>query len=303
MEFAYFQVAQTRPQFTLELVLAPPPEGLLPQIPARAVSANSVSYDVDDVRWNDFHGKALSRYDYAQKKGVIWSADRDLLHELAYLMILSLTGKELDRRGFHKVHACGVRYQGRDLLVMLPSHGGKTTLLLELARRPGVELLSDDTPLVSPEGKVLPFPLRLGVDQVPAHLTGPFPEFKRQHHSPKFLIPLDRLGAPLAQGAGGSVVLVHGQRGNLSTPGARRLSPLESLKGLMEHMVVGVGLPLVLEFFVRHTLSDWGVLARIGWSRLRGAMHLWRQGQSWSVTFGRDAVANADLILQLARRT
>lgn len=301
-EFDYFKAEVAKTDFNLELFLESAPEGILPQIPCSKITQNSLTYDQGPVRWNDYHGKALTYYDYDTQQGVIWCQDPNLQHEIAYLMILSLTGKELDLRGFHKVHACGIRYQGRNILVMLPSMGGKTTLFLELARFPGVSLISDDTPLISPSGEVLPFPLRIGVEKIPSTIKGEFAQLKRQHHSSKFLIPLSTLGAPIAYGATGSTILIFGKRWHSALPHLRRLSPLESLKGLVEHMVVGVGLPMVVEYFVRHTPRDWIKLFSIGLKRLRAALRLWQQGESWEVLLGDHSQSNAEAILSLLKK-
>lgn len=301
-EFAFFRADVPKPLFEVELVHSAAPFGLLPERPASRISSNSLTYDEGPVRWNDYHGKALSRYDYELRRAVIWCADHDFLHEVTYLLILSLTGKELDQRGLHKVHACGIRYQGRDILVMLPSMGGKTTLFLELARIPGVELISDDTPLIDEAGQVLPFPLRVGVETVPSYLQGEFPLFKRRQHTAKFLIPLSALEAPLAQGHGGAPILVFGARWPSPRPFSARLSPLPALKELMTHLVIGVGLPMVVEYFLQHTWRDWWRLTRITFGRAQAALRLWQRGESWQVFLGTDSAANARAILALVKR-
>lgn len=301
-EFDYFKAEVDKTDFNLELILEKAPDGIIPQIPSSKITQNSLTYDQGVVRWNDFHGKALSYYDYDTQQGVIWCPDLDLLHEIAYLMILSLTGKKLDLRGYHKVHACGIRYHGRNILIMLPSMGGKTTLFLELAQQPGVELISDDTPLVSPSGEVLPFPLRVGVEKVPPSIEGSFPLFRRQYHHPKYLIPLTSLSAPIAHKTSGSTILIFGKRWQSSTPHMHKISPLKSLKGLIEHMVVGVGLPMVIEYFVRHTPGDWIKLSSIGFKRLKAALQLWQRGESWEIFLGNDSRSNALAILSLVNK-
>lgn len=301
-EFSFFRSEVATPWFQVVLHHTAPPFEKLPQKPANNITTNALTYDCDDVRWNDFHGEALSRYDYQKKIGEIWCGDVDFLHELAYLLILSLTGKALDQRGFHKVHACGIRYKGRDILVMLPSMGGKTSLFLELATHPGVSLLSDDTPLISPAGVVLPFPLRLGIERIPPSLKGEFPVFKRKHYTPKFLVPLSALAAPLAQGAGSSTVLVFGYRSPFKSPVVSRISPWRSWQGLLQHMVVGLGLPMVIEYFVRHTPGDWLKLIGIALRRARAALRLLQRSESWNLYLSDDHRANARALLRLVDR-
>ncbi len=301
-EFQAFRAEVATPRFTVELIHAPVPRELLPAVAATRTTANALEYRFEGVRWHDFHGQALSSWVPARRHGCLWSPDADRLHELGYLMILSLTGKALDQAGLHKVHACAFRYRGRDVLVMLPSHGGKTTLLLELARLPGVALLSDDTPLVDATGRVHPFPLRVGVHAVPAHLPGSFPVFKRAAHGDKYLIPLPALGSPIAQGPGEHPVLIFGQRWPRPDSHFQRLGPLTALRGLTTHMVVGVGLPMVVEWFLEHTPADWLRLSGIAAARLRAALRLWQRGESWAFTMGEDPAANARALLRFLER-
>ncbi len=301
-EFRHFLVTEAlAPDFILTLIPVSAPAGLLPSLKAARISKNSVTYDEGARRWNDYFGKALSCYDYDAKEGVLYSADPDMMHEVAYLMILSLTGKDLDLRGHHKIHACAFRYQGRDAVIMLPSGGGKTTLFLELAQIPGVALLSDDTPLIDTQGRVHPFPLRLGIEKLPPHLAqrqNDFTLFRRQHFCDKWLIPLDQLGAPIAQGPSGQTLLFIGERHNGPQSIIFRVGPVTLLRALGEHMIIGIGLPMVLEYFVRHTWHDWGTLTRIALKRTWAALRLMQTAQGHRFIMGSDPVANARKLIQ-----
>lgn len=305
-EFRHFLVSDAAtPDFILSLIPSAAPAGLLPALTVSRTSKNSITYDEGGRRWNDYFGQALSCYDYAAKEGVLYSADPDRMHEIAYLMVLSLTGKDLDLRGWHKVHACAFRYNGRDAVVMLPSGGGKTTLFLELARLPGVSLLSDDTPLIDEQGRVHPFPLRLGIEHLPAHLAhkkNEFTLFRRQHFCDKWLLPLEQLGAPIAEGPSSRVLLVIGRRHNDPRPILFPVGPLRMLRALLEHMVIGIGLPMVIEYFVRHTWKDWGTLMQIARKRAWAALRLQQRSQSFVFVMGTDPAANARALLEHMER-
>ncbi len=306
-EFRHFLVTtDPSPDFILTLIPTLAPAGLLPALAATRISQNSITYDEGARRWNDYFGKALSCYDYDAKEGVLYSADADLIHEVAYLMILSLTGKDLDLRGWHKIHACAFRYKGRDAVIMLPSGGGKTTLFLELSRIPGVTLLSDDTPLVDEQGRVHPFPLRLGIEKLPDHLANrksEFTLFRRQHFCDKWLIPLDQLGAPIAQGPSGKVMLFIGQRHNELQSQIFRVGPVRMLRALAEHMIIGIGLPMVIEYFVRHTWRDWGTLIRIALKRSWAAIKLVQAAESAVFVMGTRPSDNARRLIEYLERT
>jgi hypothetical protein len=300
-EFGYFQARPVQsPHFNLTLHHFKAPQGLIPELKALKISQNSLTYADGTVRWNDYFGKALTVYDYQKKEGVIYCDDLDLLHEISYLMILSLTGKSLDQNGLHKVHACGFKFRQRDVLVMLPSKGGKTTLFLNLAQRNDIELISDDTPLINSRGEVLSFPLRVGVDEIPDFLQAqaPFPIFKRQKFNDKFLIPLTKLPASISQGPSGTSILIIGIRSSSTRSYFYKAGFLVSMKALIEHMVIGIGLPMVLEYFIQHTVCDWIRLTKIAFSRLSAAIKLWKKSQTYIFVMSNNPKKNADYIIE-----
>jgi hypothetical protein len=42
---------------------------------------NAISYDEGPRRYNDYHGLALTIYDFSRERGELWSLDPDLLYE------------------------------------------------------------------------------------------------------------------------------------------------------------------------------------------------------------------------------
>jgi hypothetical protein len=302
IEFKYFLTTSlSKPDFIITLNDTAPPSGIIPRIPAAKISQNSLTYDDGEVRWNDYFGKGLSVYDYKKNEGIVYSNNSELLHEIAYLLILSLTGKDLDRRGYHKVHACSFRYKSQDVIVMLPSKGGKTTLFLEISKLPGVTLISDDTPLIDSNGHVHPFPLRLGVDHLPEDLEArknQFSLFKRQHFTDKWLIPLDQLNAPIASNEPScKAVLILAQRWNTPESRILMMSPVKTFRALGEHMVIGIGLPMILEYFIQNTISDWLNLIAIGFKRIWSAIRLWQNSSHYLFTMGTSPKQNAASLL------
>lgn len=92
-------------------------------------SKNSLTYEDKNIRYNDYYGKLFSIYDYDNDTCEIYSTDNSKSHEILYLLIHSRVGKKLDLMGLHRVHAMAVRKDGKTLVVMMPSGGGKSTLL------------------------------------------------------------------------------------------------------------------------------------------------------------------------------
>lgn len=297
-EFQFFKSGSNLSFYKIVLELSDIPKGLLPKLMATKISQNSVTFDDSQVRWNDYFGKALSYLNYQTGQAAIYTPDIDLMHEIAYLLILSLSGKRMDLKGFHKIHACGINIHQKNILVMLPSKGGKTTLFLELCEHYPVALISDDTPVVDNRGIIHPFPLRVGVENRPQWLQDQdFPLFKREHFSDKFLIPLTHLKRPIAQVNNDPAVLVIGVRANGDIPQIYPASFLTSFKSLFENMIIGIGLPMVVEYFVKNTWRDWIYLTGIFFKRIGAALNLWRRSKTYVFVMSTDPKLNAQFLM------
>ena len=119
------------------------------------------------LRYADYHRRALAIFDFAHDAGELWSEDADLLYEVAYLMALfARVGERHNHMGIAAVHALGVVLDGRAALVLLPEGGGKSTLALELLRRPRRRPALRRHPLLA-GGAALAFPTRIGVRGAP----------------------------------------------------------------------------------------------------------------------------------------
>src|SRR5205823_358414 len=110
----------------------------------------------------------------------------------------------------HRVHALGVSFRERGILLLLPSGGGKSTMALELLRRPGFRLLGEDTPLVDRRGRLLPFPLRLGVraGQDPGIPAEHLRTVQRMEFGPKTLIDIDYFADRLGDAVEPGLILI-----------------------------------------------------------------------------------------------
>ncbi len=235
---------------------------------------------------------AVCEYDFRTRTGRLRSADRALLEELSYLLILSRAGEELDLAGLHRLHAGALGHSGRALLFCGPRGSGKTTLLLELLKDSAFSLLSDDTPLVSADGSVLPFPARVGLALDSPHLPGfgGLRRLERRHYPPKRLLDTVkagfRLAGPLPPGA--LFLLRRSERARI-----RRAAIPAAAAELAVSLAVGWGVPQLAEYFLRAEPEDLlrkgGILA----SRLRAAARLLRRSGRYIFELSPDHERNA----------
>lgn len=246
-----------------------------PSMASSSQSQNAISYDFDKKRYCDYYGKVMTCIDFSKEEALLQSNDFDKSHEVAYLLILSRVGKKLDLQGFHKLHAFAISYKGAAVVCMMPSKGGKSTLLMELLRNPEIKMLSDDIPLVSSLGLIYSFPLKVGVNEVPDHLhiheqESNLYEMKRTLYGVKKLLCIR--GLPGKTEIPGTffkkVYLLNGQRFNSQYSFVRKISWAQTFMGLMRHGVLGLGTPMVLEYFWESGIRDFFVKTQIFFYRL-----------------------------------
>jgi len=255
------------------------------------------------ITYIDYFGQGLAVFDREGKQCVVYGTDPDLVHEIVYLFILSTVGQYLDSRGIHRVHALGVSYHNRGILLLLPSGGGKSTMALELLRQPDFLLLGEDTPLIDRRGRILPFPLRLGVR--PEQDTKVPPQYlrtvRRMEFDPKTLIDIDYFRDRLGQVVEPGFILV-GERNLGEVSEIVPLARHRAFKALVKYVVVGLGVYQGMEFLLERGL--WEVLGKggVAASRLYNSLRLLARTPSYRFILGRSTEKNCQTLLEFIRQ-
>jgi hypothetical protein len=225
------------------------------------------------------------------------------LYEASYLFLLSEIGQFLDRKRLHRVHSLAVSINERAVLVLLPMGGGKSTLGAHLLRHPGVKLLSDDSPFVDRSGRVLAFPLHLGLL---AGQEAEVPEehrrlVKRMEFGPKFLVNYEFIADRVSPSADPGIVFL----GHRTLSRDCRIEPAgmrAGIRAMVPNSVVGLGLFHGLEFILER--SPWELIAKahIGWSRMANCFRLLRRSRICHLYLCRDSEKNATAVVEFSRR-
>ncbi len=260
-------------------------------------SQNSITYDQGEIRYNDYYGKAVTLFDYKTETCEIFSLSNEMLHELIYIIILSRSGRFMDLNGLHKVHACGVTIKNKNLLLMMDSKGGKTSTFLELLRDDDAGIISDDSPVINRAGGVRSFPLRLGVEsdegliaKFPYLKEDMFYDFQREHYARKKLISLSDFRNKVS--VCDENILIQGFRSSYRNPVIKKVSKLKMLKYLFRNMIVGLGLPMIIEYFLRMSLKDAFENTTILISRTTAAINLLRSSDTYEIYLSNNIVEN-----------
>jgi hypothetical protein len=287
----------------LRLLPEPPAYDALPSVPATVFTPRNVSFRNGEVTYIDYFGRALSAFNRGAGECTVRATDEDLLHEIAYLFILSTVGEHLDRERLHRLHALGLSYRGHGILLLLPSGGGKSTIAINLLRKPEFLLLGEDTPLIDRRGWMQPFPLRLGIradasTDIPARFLR---TMRRMEFEPKTLIDLDYFEGRIGD-AVPSRLLIVGTRylGDVSeiVPLARR----RAFGSLVSNMVVGLGVYQGLEFLLEKRVMEIAGKVGVVSSRLYNAVRLLNTASVYRFRMGRDVEKNAETLAAFIRQ-
>jgi hypothetical protein len=268
-------------------------------------SSNSITYDEENIRYNDYYGKALTILNYGKSTFDIYSSDSSLAYELSFLIIQSRSGKYLDKLGLHKIHACSFVYKDQNYILALPSKGGKTSTLIQLLKNFDIDLISDDCPIINSRGEVLPYPLRIGVenkedyDEIPGADISKVYEFKRQSYKKKYLLPIHALKNKVSTSS--KTNLIFGFRGTFEKPRVNKISKYSSFINLWYHMIIGIGLPLIIEYFIENSIKDYVSNFGILLSRIRNGLALVMKSNCYSIELSSSIKDNVEELLKINR--
>jgi len=293
-DFSYFESSDRIYDINIESYRESLPYYKIPKIRASLYNVDSIAYDDKNVRYVDYHGDALTIYDYESENGEIYSENFDLLYELSYLMINSRVGELLDRNGIHRVHALGFSYKNKAVLCLMPEGGGKTTLALDLLKEKDIMLISEDTPLITKNCEVLPFPSRMGIRKgsyidIPSEYLR---EFRRRKNSDKVLIDIEYFREKISSVVEPWITII-GEREFSNESKIEKTNKIKALPVLVKNIVFGLGLPQMVEYFLRYDIKDILDKYGIALSRLFTSLKILSKSKTYRFIIGRDQKKNA----------
>ena len=259
----------------------------------------------ESYKFCDYYGKGLMIFNKKEKSGKYFSTNFEKSHEVVMLYVLSVVGKELDLIGLHKLHAFAIAYKSSILVCMMPSKGGKSTLLKNLLKFPDVQILSDDIPLINERGLVKAFPLKLSFEEFPSDLNIDNPEeniytLKRELYGAKSVVSIKGLkerifseNKPIKR-----IFLIEAFRFQDESTRMFEVGFFKIFSGLFKHGVIGVGTPMVLEYFWNKGLHDFYIKTVIFIKRMIAFVRLGLHAKKYHLDLGRNSANAADLIIK-----
>lgn len=309
-DFSYFKTSVELESIFLKLSIkeVKPPFEIIPKVKPTFKRKYSNTYDKRGIRYNKYGEKALTVMDIAKEKIDVYSLDHDLAHELSYLIVLSRIGKQMDISGVHRIHAMGIKIDNTCAIFMMEMGGGKSTLLSHLLNFKDVEIISDDSPLMSVDGRLLSFPLRLGAyPEIIDHLdtsNGNIYTLSRQEYGVKTLISLDAISNNVAEKLDETKniffqgVRVKGEKSKIYKAGT-----FQKIKYLSTNMVVGVGLPMIFEYFWIKGIKDFVIKSKIALLRIKLMIRILFENDFYIFETGENPALNAKILYDFIKKS
>ncbi|MDB4445907.1 hypothetical protein N9181_01355 [bacterium] len=302
-DFRFFVSTDTpKPDVVVNIVEQEPPYDSVPQSAASAYTPRNICITEEDVTYLDYSTKALGVWERSKNTFTLYSEHFDYQYEAVYLFLISRIGELLDAKRLHRIHAMAISFNGKSVLAILPMGGGKSTLCNGLLRVPDFNFLSDDSPLIDREGKILAYPLRLGL--LPGNEVG-IPEkhirrINRMEFGPKVLLNYEYFAHKVVPSSDPGIVFI-GERSLAKGCRIEKIGWLDQHKSIVADCVVGLGLYQGLEFVLRTNVFELFAKAGTAISRFRNARRLFRNSEVYRLVLGRDTDANVTAVAAFVR--
>jgi hypothetical protein len=270
-----------------------------PDLKASVHTLDYISYNDGDIIYTDYHGKAIRKYQKKDNLYQIFTDEYDLRYEISYLTVLTCIARQLDKWHIHRIHALGFSRNDKAILILLPEKGGKTTLTLQLLKIDDLKLISEDSPLISRKGNILPFPLRIGIlpggeADIP-DVCQRSVKFKRV--GTKILVDIDYFADKISNVAQPELILI-GERVLGCKSEIRPVGKIKALNELIKNSVVGLGLAQGLEYILGRDLRLVLANSKLAYSRFINCQKILHRSKVYRYLIGHNKEDNIETLVK-----
>lgn len=304
-DFSFFVSNNSNAGIKIEGIARQPDFKIIPSKIPFFRTRDALCYESHGIKYINYIKKALSIYDLKEETCKIICEEKNLLHEITYITILSRVGEKLDIKSIHRIHALGFTYKDNAALCLSPMYGGKTTLALGLLNNPFVKLISDDTPLINKELELLPFPTRIGVKNITGlGIPSKFcREIIRKRFGRKVLIDIEYFYPKIVQNGVPLKFIFIAKRCNRTTPKIKKAGLPLSMFALFRDMVLCRGVAQVKEYFIQKSIRDIILKMELFMSRVLIASKILQNFRPYILYLSKDSNENVKTILGFLEET
>lgn len=152
------------------------------------VGPKSVLYFSDRRKRVRFFKTSWVEYDFQGQYAEVFCDDDEIAYEVGHMILHSYLGESLDRRGWHRLHGMAFAKDNEGTVVLGKSGSGKSTLAMQLILKTRLNLLADDTPLISKDGKMHAFAERIALKERPTIEPKYVRRYERIQYGEKFIV-------------------------------------------------------------------------------------------------------------------
>jgi hypothetical protein len=184
--------------------------------------------------------------------------------------------------------------------------GGKTTLFLNLIKDSNLNIISDDSPIFDKLGNLYPFPLRIGLedksffDELKTQTNEDyFYTLTRNEYGLKYLINIKAFKNPIhSLPPTNNIYFITGIKTNSNLTKIKRVNKLLFIHILFINLVIGIGLPLIKEYYLENTIKDYFKIIKIALSRSLVAIRVLYRIKTFKIYLSTNHTQNKDLLIQ-----
>ena len=299
-DFSYFLSPSPHPDLRVVFERSKPDYDRLPELKCSLATPRNICFSDGRFTYIDYFGQGLNIYDKEANQCRIITEDVELAHEIAYLTILSRVSEALERKRLHRIHGLGIESRGKGTVILLPSGGGKSTLALSILQQDNpFRLISEDSPLLRPDGSLLPFPLRIGVHpaNVPPGIDSRFIRLdKRIEFSSKINIDIRYFADKICRQPVSAAFLLLGTRTTGRRAHIEPVSKGAAVRHAITNSIIGVGLYQGLEFLLQKNFGESARHLGLLSSRVYNNWILLRHTRVFQFLIGRDRNQNYECL-------
>ena len=253
MDFSFFynQGAPSGQNFEIDIVEQEPDYGMIPQgCRVFRMHPDFDFYTDGKFNYTKYAENCLTIYNKSSCVLSIYCMNYNIMHEITYLAVLTFSGENLERKGIFRIHGLSFMINGIPVVIISDSGVGKTMLFLELMKQENISFYSDEIVLINKDREILPFPLRIGLRREDSDFFSGIPErylygIERRKFGPKVLADSEIFKDRVAVPAEADVYIVARRH---ETGFLKRAGKIRLLAALLRNMVIGIGLPQLVEY-------------------------------------------------------
>jgi hypothetical protein len=299
-DFSYFLSSSAQSALRVIFERSSPDYDRLPELTCSLATPRNICFGDGRLTYIDYFGRGLNIYDKESNQCRIITTDVELAHEIAYLTILSRVSEALEKQRLHRIHGLGIESGGKGTVILLPSGGGKSTLALSLLKQDNpFRLISEDSPLLRPDGCMLPFPLRIGVhpQSVPPGIDRRYTRLdKRIEFSSKINIDIRYFEDKICRQPVPAAFLLLGNRTTGRQAQIKAVSKSAALRHVIANSIIGIGLYQGLEFLLQKSFGESVRHTGLLFSRVYNNWILLRHTRVYEFLIGRDINKNYECL-------